>query len=70
MLSKPVWCKRCNRHSWTRRQLYAAWESDRSIRCPVPDCQSEISLETIETLLIQIGMVTEDNPAIDESSEG
>jgi hypothetical protein len=60
MLTKPIWCK-CKKHSWTRRQLYSAWEKDRDIRCPTPDCGREIPLETIEALLIQIGMITEDS---------
>jgi hypothetical protein len=60
MVAKPIWCK-CKEHSWTRRQLYFAWERDRSVRCPAPTCQREIPLETIETLLIQLGMVTPDD---------
>ena len=60
MLSKPIWCK-CNKHSWTRRQLYAAWERDRDIRCPDPDCQRVIPVETIEKLLVRLGMVIPDD---------
>lgn len=60
MLTKPIWCK-CNKHSWTRRHLYAAWEKDRDLRCPNPDCQRSIPVETIEELLIQLGMVHPDD---------
>lgn len=63
MVAKPIWCK-CKQHSWTRRQLYAAWERDQSTRCPAPECQREIPLETIEQLLIQLKMISpsEDTP--------
>jgi len=67
MVMKPVWCK-CGRHSWTRRQLYAAWERDQGLRCPDPDCGRDVPLDTIEELLIRIGMVTEDDPTDDEPS--
>jgi hypothetical protein len=60
MLSKPIWCK-CKKHSWTRRQLYAAWEKGRDIRCPSPGCERAIPVETIERLLIDLGMVTPDD---------
>ena len=67
MLRKPIWCK-CKRHSWTRRQLYSAWEKGRDLRCPDPGCERTIPGETIEALLIQLGMVTEDST--DETPEG
>ena len=69
MVAKPIWCK-CKGHSWTRRQLYAAWEKDRSVRCPAPDCQREIPLETVSTLLIQLGLVTPDKESTDDVDEG
>ena len=69
MLRQPIWCK-CKKHSWTRRQLYAAWEKDRDIRCPDPACQREIPLETIETLLIGLGMVTPDEVSNEEVEDG
>lgn len=69
MLTKPIWCK-CKKHSWTRRQLYAAWEKNRGVRCPDPGCQREIPLETVETLLIELGMVTPDEISTDEAEEG
>jgi hypothetical protein len=63
MVAKPIWCK-CMNHSWTRRQLYAAWERNQPTWCPAPDCQREIPLETIEQLLIQEGLLSkqEDTP--------
>lgn len=69
MLSKPIWCK-CNKHSWTRRQLYAAWEKGRDIRCPSPDCQLAIAVETIETLLIDLGMVIPDDDPPESVGQG
>ena len=69
MLAKPIWCK-CKKHSWTRRQLYASWEKNRSIRCPIPDCEREIPMETVEALLIQVGMVTPDEESTGVESEG
>jgi hypothetical protein len=69
MVAKPIWCK-CKNHSWTRRQLYAAWEKDRPVRCPAPECQREIPVETVEALLIQLGMVTPDEESIDSDSGG
>jgi hypothetical protein len=62
MLRKPIWCK-CKKHSWTRRQLYAAWEKGRDVMCPDPTCQRTIPVETVETLLVDLGMVfPDDNP--------
>jgi len=62
MLSKPIWCK-CKKHSWTRRQLYASWEKGRDVQCPDPGCQRVIPVETVEILLIDLGMVIpDDNP--------
>ncbi len=62
MVRKPIWCK-CKKHSWTRRQLYAAWEKDRDIRCPDPGCHRMIPVETVETMLIDLGLVIpDDNP--------
>ena len=69
MVAKPIWCK-CRGHSWTRRQLYYAWERHRSIRCPAPECEREISVETMEALLIQLGMVFPDKEASGLESEG
>lgn len=57
VVAKPIWCK-CSNHSWTKRQLYSAWERDQSIMCPDPDCQREIPLETIEELLINLRMIS------------
>lgn len=75
MVARPIWCK-CSGHSWTRRQLYAAWEQNQSVRCPDPDCEREIPLETIEQLLVQLKMISppEDIPLddagrVDEASE-
>lgn len=69
MVAKPIWCK-CKNHSWTRRQLYAAWEKDRPVFCPAPDCQREIPVETVEALLIQLGMVIPDEDPTNPDSQG
>jgi len=69
MVAKPIWCK-CKNHSWTRRQLYAAWEKDRPVMCPAPDCQREIPVETVETLLIQLGMVIPDEDPTNPDFQG
>jgi hypothetical protein len=59
-IQKPIWCK-CGGHSWTRKQLYSAWENDKPIQCPDPACQREISVEIIEELLKRIGMIRLDD---------
>ena len=68
-MAKPIWCK-CGGHSWTRRQLYAAWEKDRNVVCPAPDCLREIPVETVEDLLIQVGLVFPDPEAPDAEHQG
>ena len=60
MVLKPIWCK-CEKTSWTRRQLYNAWVANREIRCPEPSCQREISLDDIEDLLVDLGMLNLDD---------
>ena len=40
------------------------------MRCPAPDCQQTIPVETVEELLIQIGMVTPDEEAQDPQPGG
>lgn len=63
-MKQPIWC-RCNKHSWTRRQLYNAWLADRSVRCPETECGREISIERIEELLVSFGMVKIDKTHTD-----
>ena len=69
MPTKPIWCK-CGKHSWTRRQLYSAWERGKDIRCPDLDCDQTIPVETVETLLIDIGLVKPDDGAPEISGRG
>jgi len=69
MVAQPVWCK-CGGHSWTRRQLYAAWEKNRSIHCPAPGCGREILSETVEEVLIREGIVVPDEEAISPEGDG
>lgn len=54
---KPIWCK-CKGHSWTRKQLYAAWENGVPVICPAPGCDRTITVDVIEQMLQKIGMVT------------
>ena len=55
-IRKPVWCT-CKGHSWTRRQLLAAWENDRPVTCPEPACGREIAVDDIEDLLTKINIL-------------
>lgn len=68
MLTKPIWCD-CRKHSWTRRQFYSAWERSRALRCPDPDCQRDITLESIEEHLIEQGLVN-DESSTEEAVDG
>lgn len=56
MIKKPIWCK-CRKHAWTRRTLLSAWESNKPVRCPEPKCNREITVDTVEELLKQIGVL-------------
>ena len=68
-MQKPIWCK-CRQHSWTRRQLYVAWVADRYLRCPEPTCGRDITLEAIESLLVDLGMVNlDDGPEAHEEGK-
>jgi len=69
MLTKPIWCK-CKKHSWTRRQLYAAWERGKDIRCPNPECDRSIPVETVEELLIEMGLVPDEETPPEVAPEG
>jgi len=57
MIAKPVWCAKCKKHSWTRRQLLAAWERDKSLVCPEPSCAHEALPSTIEEALKREGIL-------------
>ena len=59
MVLKPIWCK-CRKQSWTRRQLYSAWERGGALICNNPECQRVIPEHILKELLIKIGMISPD----------
>lgn len=69
MIRKPIWCK-CRKHSWTRRSLLSAWENNRPVRCPEPQCNREISVDDVEVLLQQIGVLNLEEDDEIEDVEG
>ena len=52
-MKKPIWCK-CRKQLWQRTHLKAAVENNRTLRCPVPECQRELAPELIEELLLKL----------------
>lgn len=56
-MRKPIRCKGCLRHSWTRRKLLTAWENSASVRCPEPDCGHELTVEEIDAFLKKIDVL-------------
>ena len=57
MIVKPVWCGNCKRHSWTRRQLLAAWERDKTLTCPEPDCGHQVLPGVVKAALQKEGIL-------------
>ncbi len=57
MITRPVWCGKCKRHSWTRRQLLSAWERNKTLTCPEPTCRHEVEPSVIESALKREGIL-------------
>lgn len=68
MIKKPIWCK-CRKHSWTRRSLLWSWENNKPVSCPEPQCKREITVDAIEELLQQIGVLNLEDELDIESAD-
>ena len=58
---KPIWCMRCQKHSWTRQQLLSAWMSDKEVTCLEPSCGHTIQPDVIQGALERAGVINLDD---------